>query len=69
MTPPIELSEVPTADLISDARWSVLRYAAVGGVKSGNPIILHIRAKVAADVASRLAGLSREPIPEVVTSR
>lgn len=58
---PVDLSEVPTPNLIFDARWSVLRYAAAGGVRPDNPTVLQIREKVAADIASRLTGLSRVP--------
>jgi hypothetical protein len=61
MTPPPDLSEVPTRDLIFDTRWSVLLYASAGGVMPDNPIVLQIRQKVADEIASRLAGLSREP--------
>jgi hypothetical protein len=46
-TPPVDLSEVPTPDLIR-----MLRAA-----------LVHLT------VASRLAGKSREPIPEAVTPR
>jgi hypothetical protein len=47
MTPPVDLSEVPTRDLICMLHAALARYR----------------------VASRLVGLSREPIPEAVTPR
>lgn len=62
MTPPADLSEVPTRDLIFNTRWSVLLYAYAGGMKTDSPIVLAIRQKVADEVATRLAGKSREPI-------